>query len=100
MRAELGADGFFSPTMVMVGPTGGLSGNVWIGGPFSLEASAMVTPWPFEQVDGKLGVAIGLGPVGLRAGWRVQYLDDRGIINGVDHAQLFSGPYAGLSFVF
>jgi len=100
MRAELGADGFFGPNTIRVGPTGGLSGVIWLGGPVGIEASAMVTPWPYLQLDGKLGLAVGLGQFGLRAGWRVQALDDRGIPNGVEHSQLISGPYVGLSVVF
>jgi hypothetical protein len=100
LRMELGADVYFAPSIVMVGPTGGFSGVVWFGGPVGLEASVMVTPWPFTQVDARAGLALGLGQWGLRAGWRVQALNDRGLVDGVPHGDLFTGPYVGASFVF
>jgi hypothetical protein len=84
----------------MVGPTGGLSGVIWLGGPVGIEASAMVTPWPYLQLDGKLGLAVGIDRFGLRAGWRVLALDDRGIVDGTEHSELITGPYVGMSIVF
>ncbi len=100
MRFEGGADAVFAPQLIVVGPTGGISGTVWIGGPFALEGSAMVTPWPYLQFDGKIGLALGLGPVGIRAGFRAQLLDDRGLVDGVIHQDSFLGPYVGVSLVF
>jgi hypothetical protein len=100
MRAELGADGFFGPHTIMVGPTGGLSGVIWLGGPVGIEASVMATPWPYLQLDGKLGLAVGIDRFGLRAGWRVQALNDRGIVDGTEHSELITGPYVGMSIVF
>ncbi len=100
MRFEGGADAVFAPNLIVIGPTGGLSGTVWIGGPFALEGSAMVSPWPYRQFDGKLGLALGLGPLGLRAGFRAQLLDDRGLVDGVIHQDAFVGPYVGASLVF
>ena len=60
----------------------------------------MGSVWPFRQLDYKVGAAVGLGPVGLRAGWRTQVLDDMGLVDGVDHRDVFMGPYVGLAFVF
>jgi hypothetical protein len=100
LRAELGADAVFAPNLIAVGPTGGLSGVVWFGGPVGLEASVMATPWPFLQCDARLGLAVGVENWGFRAGWRVQYLNDRGLVDGVAHADLFNGPYLGISYVF
>lgn len=100
LRAELGADAFFAPDVIMVGPTGGLSGVVWLGGPLGIEGSVMVTPWPYTQIDARAGLALGLGQFGIRAGWRVQALNDRGVVDGVAHTDLLNGPYVGLSFVF
>jgi len=100
MRFELGADAVFAPNLIVVGPTGGLSGTLWLFGPLALEGSAMVTPWPYLQFDGKIGLALGLGPVGIRAGLRAQLLDDRGLVDGVIHQDTFLGPYLGVSMVF
>jgi hypothetical protein len=100
LRFEGGADAVFAPDLIVLGPTGGFSGSLYIGGPFALEGAVMVTPWPFVQVDYKVGAAVGLGPVGIRAGWRTQTLDDRGLVDGVAHRDVFMGPYVGASIVF
>jgi hypothetical protein len=100
LRVEGGADAVFAPDLIVVGPTAGFSGTVWVGGPFAIEGSVMLTPWPYRQFDGKLGAALGLGPFGIRAGMRAQVLDDRGLVDGVIHTDSFIGPYVGLSLVF
>ncbi len=100
LRVEGGADAVFAPDLIVVGPTGGLSGTLWIGGPFAIEGAVMVTPWPYQQFDAKLGLALGLGPVGLRAGARVQVLEDPGLVDGVPNRDVFLGPYVGLAIVF
>ena len=100
LRLEGGADAVFAPNLITVGPTVGLSSVIWIGGPFALEGSLMVTPWPFTQVDAKAGAAVGVGPVGFRAGFRAQLLNDRGVVDGVVHQDIFLGPYVGVAFVF
>lgn len=100
LRLELGADTIFAPDLITLGPTGGLSGSIYLGQVVAIEASLMATPVPYEQLDGKLALAVGLGPVGLRAGWRVQVLDDRGLVDGVIHRDVFNGPYVGLALVF
>jgi len=100
LRLEAGADAFVAPHLITIGPTFGMSGVVWFGGPVGLEGSVNVTPWPFTQLDGKLGLAVGIENWGLRAGWRVQVLNDRGLVDGVAHQDIFNGPYLGLSYVF
>ncbi|MBX7101690.1 MAG: hypothetical protein K1X89_28505 [Myxococcaceae bacterium] len=100
LRLELGADTVFAPDLITLGPTGGVSGSIYLGQVVAIEASLMATPVPYEQLDGKLGIGVGLGPVGLRAGWRVQVLDDRGLVDGIIHRDVFNGPYVGVSLVF
>lgn len=97
LRAELGLDTVFAPSAVFLGPTAGLSGTLWIGGPVALEGLATVTPYPFWQLDYRAGLVVGLGPVGLRVGWRTQVLDDRGKVDGVIHRDVYMGPYGGIS---
>jgi hypothetical protein len=96
-RAEAGVDAVFAPDIVVVGPTVGTSGSVWIAGPLAVEGSAYWTFVPYDQVDLRLGAAVGIGPLGLRAGWRFQLLSDRGLVDGVVHTDIFTGPYTGLS---
>ncbi len=100
LRLEGGADAVMAPELFVIGPTGGISGVWWVGGPFAIEGSVMYTPWPFTQIDGKAGLALGIGAVGLRAGWRFQLLDDQGRVDGVAHTDLYNGPYVGVSIVF
>lgn len=93
-------DTVIAPSMVALGPVLGVSGQVWIFGPLAAEASAYVVPWPYWELDWRAGLALGVGPVGIRAGWRTQVLDDRGWVDGVIHRDAFMGPYVGLSVVF
>jgi hypothetical protein len=100
LRAEVGADTVFAPSLVAVGPLFGVSGSLWIFGPLALEGSAFLVPYPYWELDWRAGLVLGVGPVGIRAGWRTQVLDDRGWVDGVIHRDTFQGPYAGLSIAF
>jgi hypothetical protein len=100
LRVEAGADSIFAPNLITLAPTAGVSGTVWVGGPVALEASVMVTPWPIRQLDLRGGVVVGLGPIGLRAGWRTQVLDDQGVVDGIVNRDTFMGPYVGASVAF
>jgi hypothetical protein len=100
LRAEAGVDTVFAPSMVAVGPLFGLSGSLWIYGPLALEGSAFLVPYPYWELDWRAGLVLGVGPVGIRVGWRTQVLDDRGWVDGVIHRDTFQGPYVGLAIVF
>lgn len=82
LRVELGADTFFAEDLIVLAPTGGFSGQVWIAGPVALEGSIFATPWPIWQLDGRAGVVLGIDSIGIRAGFRAQILEDRGIVPG------------------
>jgi hypothetical protein len=100
LRLEGGAETVVAPSMVALAPAVGLSGSLWIFGPVALEASAVVVPWPYRELDWRAGAVLGVGPVGIRAGWRTQVLDDQGLVDQVIHRDTFAGPYAGLSMAF
>lgn len=100
VRVEMGIDTFFAPDVTLLGPTAGFTGTLWIAGPVALEGSVMGSVYPFWQVDGRMGVVIGLGALGIRAGFRAQLLDDQGVVDGVAHRDVFMGPYAGVGFTF
>lgn len=100
LRAEAGVDVVFAADAVFAGPTAGFSGTVWIAGPLAFEGSVFGTVYPFWQVDGRAGLVIGMGPLGLRLGWRTQLLDDQGRVDGVARRDVFMGPYAGLGVAF
>lgn len=100
LRVEAGGDSIFAANLIVLAPTIGLSGSLWVAGPVALEASVMVTPWPIRQLDYRGGVVVGLGPIGLRAGWRTQVLDDQGLVDGNVNHDTFMGPYGGVSVAF
>ena len=96
LKLEAGADTFWAQDLTVLAPTIGLSGFVLIAGPLAIEGSVMVTPFPVRQLDVRAGLAVGLGPFGIRAGWRTQILDDQGLVDGVVHQDTFMGPYLGV----
>ena len=100
LRAEVGVDVVFATDVVLLAPTVGFSGMVWITGPLAIEGSIYGSVYPFWQLDGRAGIVVGMGALGLRLGLRAQLLDDQGVVDGVAHRDLFMGPYAGLGFVF
>lgn len=100
LRAEVGTDFISAPDLKVFGASLGLSGTVWLVDSLAFEASAWGTVYPFWQLDGRAGLVYGLGPVGFRVGVRAQMLDDRGLVDGQIHRDVFVGPYAGVGVVF
>ena len=97
LRLEAGADSAFAPDATFLGPGFAVSTVVGLMGPVSFEGRMGLTPFPFTQVDWNAGLVVGLGPVGIRGGWRSTYLNDQGRVDGTIHEDLFDGPYVGLS---
>jgi|CXWL01.1.fsa_nt_gi hypothetical protein len=98
-RLEAGADVVNTHDVMMVGPSVGASALLKLS-IVSLEASANWTPVPFQQLDVRAGAGVSLGIVTLRGGWRTQFLSDSGVMDGLEQAESFSGPYAGIALVF
>jgi hypothetical protein len=99
VRLSGGMDVAFAPDAIFVGPGVGASTLLRLVGPLKLEASANWTPLPFTQLSGDAGLAVELGMVRLRGGYRAIYLSDQGRVDGEVHRELFAGPYAGLALV-
>ncbi|WP_223641382.1 hypothetical protein [Corallococcus sp. EGB] len=100
-RMEAGIASAHAPDAIFVGPSLAASLEACIGpSPFDVEARIQVVPFPHRQVDMQAGLALHLGALNLRGGWRTLYLSDGGHLDGVVHADLFSGPYAGLGLSF
>ncbi|WP_257463277.1 hypothetical protein [Archangium lipolyticum] len=97
VRLLAGMDMAFAPDAIFVGPGLGTSAMLRVVGPLKLEASASWTPLPFTQLTGDAGVAVQLGVVRLRGGYRATYLNDQGRVDGNVNREFFAGPYAGLS---
>lgn len=99
LRLEGGGMSAWAPDLIVLGPGLGVSGVLGILGPLGLDASVRMTPFPFRQIDAQAGLTIGLGPVGIRGGYRSVFLDDAGLVDGIVHTDLFAGPYVGLELV-
>ena len=100
LRGEAGVDTIFAADVTVTAPTIGFSGTLWIAGPLAFEGSLYASVYPFWQIDGRAGFVVGMGALGIRVGWRTQLLDDQGVVDGVEHRDIFMGPYAGLGFAF
>ncbi len=55
---------------------------------------------PYTQLDAQAGLGLHLGILTLRTGWRWLLLNDRGLVDGEAHQDVFAGPYAGLGLNF
>jgi hypothetical protein len=99
VRLLAGVDVAFAPDATFVGPGLGASTLMRVAGPLKLEASAHWTLLPFTQLSGEAGLALELGPVRLRGGYRATYLDDQGRLDphGIPTRDLFTGPYVGVA---
>ncbi|TQF11338.1 hypothetical protein FJV41_34795 [Myxococcus llanfairpwllgwyngyllgogerychwyrndrobwllllantysiliogogogochensis] len=100
LRAEAGVSTAYAPDVMLVGPSVGVSFEACVLGPLDLEARTQLTPWPYLQVDGTVGLALHLGSLMLRGGWRGVYLDDQGTVDGVAHQDRLHGPYLGAGLTF
>jgi len=101
VRLLAGVDVAFAPDAIFIGPGLGASTLMRVTGPLKLEASAHWTPLPFTQLSAEAGLALELGPVRMRGGYRATYLDDQGRLdpNRVPNRDLFAGPYVGVALV-
>jgi hypothetical protein len=77
-----------------------MSFEACMAGPLDFEARMQVTPFPYRQVDASAALALHLGAVVLRGGYRGMVLDDAGYVDGVVHVDTFHGPYFGLGLTY
>ncbi len=99
-RLEAGISSAHAPDLVVYGPSFGTSFEARLGGPLDLELSLQGTPVPYRQVDTQAALALKAYPFVARAGWRTLLLDDAGLVDGVVHRDVFSGPFAGVGLFF
>ncbi len=96
LRVEGGVSIAKAPDVTFVGPSVGLSSEVFLLNSLALEARAQLTPWPYRQLDAAGGVVWYLGAwrlLALRGGMKVLVLDDAGKVDGVVHRDVLPGPY-------
>jgi hypothetical protein len=89
-----------APDVTFVGPSIALSFERCLFGALDVEGRGQLVPVPHLQVDAQMGLALHLGVLSLRGGWRWLVLDDRGHVDGEQHREDFAGPYAGIGLSF
>ncbi|NBD10311.1 hypothetical protein [Corallococcus silvisoli] len=99
-RLEGGLTTASAPDLSLTAPSFATSVEACVAGPLDVEARAQGTFGPYRQLDVSAGVALHLGPLMLRGGWRGLILDDAGLVDGVQHVDRFMGPYGGAGFAF
>ncbi|REG30974.1 hypothetical protein ATI61_106444 [Archangium gephyra] len=100
LRMEAGVAMARAPGITFIGPSLAMSFERCLFGPFDVEGRLQWVPLPHLQLDGQAALAMHLGTLTLRAGWRGLLLDDRGHLDGVVHRDKLGGPFAGIGLHF
>ncbi|KFA89187.1 hypothetical protein [Archangium violaceum] len=99
VRLEGGLSIAKAADVTFIGPSVGLSSELYLVSSLALEARVQLTPWPYRQFDAAGGLAWYFGDsrlLALRGGMRMLVLNDAGYVDGVVHQDVLPGPY--LSF--
>jgi hypothetical protein len=99
-RLEGGLSSANAPDITFVGFNLAASLEACLAGPLDFEARVQAVPLPYRQLEAQLGLALHLGSISLRGGWRGMVLDDAGHVDGVRHVDALSGPYLGAGIIF
>ena len=100
IRLEGGMAAARAPDVTFIGPSVAASFERCLFGALDLEGRVQWVPLPHLQLDAQLGLAVHLGVLTLRGGWRGLLLDDRGYVDGVRNRDRFGGPFAGVGLNF
>ncbi|MGZ3459217.1 MAG: hypothetical protein ACXU86_12030 [Archangium sp.] len=100
LRLEGGVAAARAPDVTFVGPSLAMSFERCLFGPFDVEGRVQWVPVPHLQLDGQAGLAVHLGVLTLRGGWRALLLDDRGLVDGEVHREAMGGPFGGVGLNF
>jgi hypothetical protein len=100
LRLEGGVGTAHAPDVTFVGPSVAVSFERCLVGALDVEGRLQLIPFPHQQADIQGGLAVHMGTLSLRAGWRGLYLNDRGHVDGETHEDTLRGPYFGLGLSF
>ncbi|WP_375769514.1 hypothetical protein NR798_01120 [Archangium gephyra] len=100
LRWEAGVAMARAPDITFIGPSLAMSFERCLFGPLDVEGRVQWVPLPHLQLDGQAGLAMHMGALTVRAGWRGLLLDDRGHLDGVVHRERMGGPFAGVGLHF
>lgn len=100
VRLEGGLATASAPDVTFVGPSIGASMEACLVGPLDLEVRTAVVPYPYQAIDASAGLALRLGALTVRGGWRGLVLNDQGWVDGVTNEDTLAGPQVGLAVTF
>ncbi len=100
LRMEGGLGHARAPDLHILGPSLATSLNATLVSGLDFEARAQAVPLPYRQLDAQAGLALRTNEFSLRGGWRTLVLDDAGLVDGVRHVDVLSGPYLGVGLSF
>jgi hypothetical protein len=100
LRVEAGISAANAPEISFVGPSLAGSAEACLVGPLDVEGRLQLTPFPHRQVDASAALALHLGALVLRGGFRGIVLDDAGLVDGVTHRDVLGGPFFGMGLTF
>jgi hypothetical protein len=100
LRGEAGVSTANAPDISFVGLSLGGSLEACVVGPLDVEARLQLTPFPHRVADASAALALHLGALVIRGGYRGLVLDDAGLVDGVVHRDVLSGPYFGPGLTF
>ena len=100
LRGEAGVSTANAPDISFVGLGLGGSLEACVVGPLDVEARLLLTPFPHRVVDASAALALHLGALVIRGGYRGLVLDDAGLVDGNVHRDVLGGPYFGLGLTF
>ena len=100
LRGEAGISTANAPDISFVGLSLAGSVEACLVGPLDVEARLELTPFPHRVVDAGAALALHLGGLVIRGGYRGLVLDDAGLVDGVVHRDVLGGPYFGLGLTF
>lgn len=100
LRLEGGVAMAKAPDVTFIGPSIAASFERCLVGALDVEGRAQLVPVPYTQLDAQAGMALHMGVLTVRGGWRWLLLNDRGVVDGETHEDVFTGPYAGIGLAF
>ncbi|WP_224362705.1 hypothetical protein [Hyalangium versicolor] len=100
LRLEGGFTYAEAPELKVFGPSIGGSFEGRLSPHLDFEMRLQATPFPYRQVDGQAALALKYMPFAFRAGWRTLLLNDAGYVDGVEHQDIFNGPFLGMGLFF
>lgn len=100
IRIEGGLSGAQAPDLSVAAPSFAVSLEGCVLPFADVEARLQATPFPYQQLDAQVGLALRLQALVVRGGWRALYLNDNGLVDGEAHADAFGGPFLGAGLTF